>query len=149
MLLLTAVAVCGCGLAGSGCQSTGDKSAGHFAAVEIRGNTPGQIGAMTGTVFQEHGFKETEPGFDRLVFEKPGSKMNNLAYGGWMGETPVWVRVKVSVVPIAEASFRLQCRAYLVQDKGSPIEEEKRIGNMHRGQYQKMLEEVAGRLKPK
>jgi len=103
---------------------------------------------MTATVFQEHGFKATEPGFDHLVFEKKGSTMNEIAYGGWMGETPVWVRVKLSVVPVAEGTCRLQCDAYLVQDKGSPIEEEKRIGSMHRGQYRKLLEEVARRLNP-
>ena len=151
MLLAGAVALGFCGLAGWGCRSTenpANPAGAQFAAVEIHGNTPGQISAMTKEVFEKHGFKTTETRIDRLVFEKPGSKMDNFAYGSWMSDNPVWLRIKVAIVPIAEAACRLQCNAYLVQDKGRALEEEDRMKHLHSGEYQKLLEEVAQRLNP-
>jgi hypothetical protein len=70
--------------------------------------------------------------------------MDNVAYGGWLGS--VWVRVKVSATPVAETVCRLQCNAYFVQDKGSALEEEQKMKHAHRGEYQKLLEEVKQRL---
>ena len=142
-----ACALCLLGFGGVGCRSAGPSSAKPFASVEIKGNTPGQIHDVAVEVFREHGYKLAKPGLTRLVFERQGSTMDNLAYGNWIGDTPVWVRVKASIVPVAEAVFRLQCEAFLVRDAGSPIiEEEIKISHLRSGPYQKILDEVARRF---
>ena len=133
------------GLAGAGCHSAKPGAANGFASVEITGNTPGQISAVAVEVFEAHGFKTTRRGIDNLVFERKGTTMDNVAYGGWMGS--VWVRVKVSAAPVAETVCRLKCSAYFVQDKGSALEEEQLMKHAHRSEYQKLLEEVKQRLK--
>lgn len=130
----------------AGCSSPEQGSSSGFAAVTIKGNTPGQISEAAIAVFTEAGYAVVVPGRTRLVFEKEGSSMNNLAYGSWMGETPVWVRVRASVVPAGEATHRLECRAWMVRDHGSHLEEEVKASPMARGAYQKLLEEVARRL---
>ncbi len=132
---------------GGGCRSTPEPEAGGFASVLIGGNTPGQIGAMAIDMFNAHGYLAVESGQTHLVFEKKGSSLSNLAYGSWLGDTPVWMRVKVAIVPVAEATFRLQCQAYRVQDRGGALEEEVKIGRLHSHPYQKLLEEVAGRFR--
>jgi len=104
---------------------------------------------MTAQVFQEHGFQPVETGVDHLVLERKASEMDNLTYGGWAGDTPLWVRVKLSVMTVVERTCRLECKAYFVEDKGSVIEKEVPVKRLHRGDYQKFLEEVAGRLTPK
>jgi hypothetical protein len=135
-------------LLNSGCRSTPKSKAHGFASVIINGNTPGQISAVAAEVFRAHGYKAAEVGRTALVFEKKGTSLSNLAYGSWLGDTPIWERVKVTIVPVAEMAFRLQCQAYRVQDKGGAIEEEVKIGSLHAHPYQKLLEEVAARFQP-
>jgi hypothetical protein len=130
----------------AGCSSPEQGSSSGFAAVTIKGNTPGQISEAAIAVFTEAGYRVVVPGRTRLVFEKEGSSMNNLAYGSWMDETPVWVRVRASILPAGEATHRLECRAWMVRDHGSRLEDEVKVSPMARGTYQKLLEEVARRL---
>ncbi|HWH71456.1 MAG TPA: hypothetical protein VNT26_18920, partial [Candidatus Sulfotelmatobacter sp.] len=136
---------------GAGCKSSSPvvdtHAAAPFAAVEIRGNTPGQISKMAEAVFREHGYLVIRADLTSLVFEKKGSKLSNFAYGNWMSDSSVWVRVKASIVPVAEAEYRLQCTAYDVQDRGVAIEEESKMSHLRSRPYQQLLEEVARRLK--
>jgi hypothetical protein len=117
----------------------------RLAAVELKGNTPGQIAEATIEVFRANGYKAFMKNFTNLVFEKKASRMDDIAYGDWMGDEPMWVRVKASILPIGEARFRLQCNAFLVRDKNGSTEEELRV-KYRSGPYQKLLNEVARRL---
>jgi hypothetical protein len=134
-------------LLSAGC-ATRDKPD-YIAAVEIHGNTPGQIAAVTEAVFAENGYKLAGGSATKPVFEKPGSGMNKFAYGDWVGDTEVWVRVKVSITPVEEAVWRIDCRPFLVKDKGRSMEEEIKVSSVHHKPYQKLLDDIAARLKPK
>jgi hypothetical protein len=135
-----------CGLIGSGCRTAGKQSSGGFASVVIEGNTPGQIRHVTIEVFSDHGYKIADERATNPVFEKKGSRIDNAAYGNWTG-SPVWIRVRVSIVPAGEATFRLQCKAVLLRDRGQPaFEEEIKLRNFQAGPYRKLLDEVAARL---
>ena len=129
-----------------GCQSDKHAISGKFAAVLLSGNTPGQIRNAAVTVFLDNGYKVRQTDPNAMVFEKQGSRMNNFAYGNWVGDTPIWVRVKSSVVPVGDMRCRLECTAYLVRDIAGASEEELPVNSLHKGPYQKMLEEVAKRL---
>ncbi len=136
------MAICLGGFLIAGCRS--DKSASSsFAWVVIRGNTPGQIENVAQEVFVENGYKKVASRPGTLVFERKGSAMDDVAYGGWTGH--VWVRVKAAVVPVGEAAFRLECTAYRVEDKGMSTEEETKLWRSH--PYQKLLDQVARQLK--
>jgi hypothetical protein len=135
-----------CVLAGNGCQSSDKPGSASFASVTISGNTPGQIRDTAIEVFHDDGYKVARREPTRMVFEKEGTGMNNFAYGSWLGDTPVWVRVKASIEPAGEMTFRLQCTAYMVRDIGGSTEEEIKVSGLHRGAYQKLLDEVANRL---
>ena len=126
-----------------GCRSTQATDSGGFASVIIPGNTPGQIRDAAVEVFGSHGYSAARKDPSKLVFEKEGSGMNNFAYGNWLSDSKVWIRVKAAVVPVGEMSARLECRAYLVRDRASATEEELPVSRLHRGQYQKLLDEVA------
>lgn len=121
----------------------------YMASVEIQGNTPGQIAAMAEKVFTENGYHAAGTAGGRMLFEKTGSGMNKFAYGDWVGDTQVWIRVKLHIASIGEARFRLECVPVLVKDKGGSTEEEIKISSMHHRPYQKLLDDVAARLKPK
>ncbi len=126
----------------AGCQS--DKtSSGSSDGVVIQGNTPGQIRVAAEEVCREHGFVVARPGSELVVVEKPGSRMNNIAYGNWVDKKGVWLRLKLTVSQVGEARHRLECQAFLVRDRGGSTEEEIRTRNRP---YQSLLEEVAARL---
>lgn len=143
--LLQVVAIL-CSFGGAGCRSTDEPVSASFASVLLSGNTPGQIRDATVAVFVDNGYKARQTGPDAMVFEKEGSRMSNFAYGSWLGDSPVWIRVKASAVPTGEMKCRLSCTAYLVRDIGSAAEEELPVSHLHRGPYQKLLDEVARRL---
>jgi hypothetical protein len=146
LLISILCALCLYGLLGAGCKSTDKPESARFASVEIRGNTPGQIRDVVVAVFQEHGYILARTGMTKFVFEQKGSSWNNLAYGNWIGDTPIWIRVKVAVVPVVEATYRIECHAFMLRGRGESTEEEIRITGLHSGPYQKLLDEVAGRL---
>jgi hypothetical protein len=129
----------------TGCHSTEPPGGTHFASVEIRGNTPGQISEAAVEVFKADGYELAHGGPTHMVFERKASAMSNLAYGNWL-DTAVWERVKASIVPVSEATFRLQCQAYMVRDRGGTTEEELKLSGMHSSSYQKLLDKVAKQL---
>jgi hypothetical protein len=131
----------------TGC-ATAEKHA-YIASVEIQGNTPGQITAMAEKVFVDNGYRPAQNAGGKPWFEKAGSGMNKFAYGDWVGDTQVWVRVKLNIASIGEARYRLECTPALVKDRGGSTEEEIKISSMHHRPYQKLLDEVAARLNPK
>ena len=148
LAIFVLLVVCLAGLIASGCRSARKPASARFAAVELQGNTPGQIRKVAAEVFRTNGYKVVTTGLTNLIFEKEGTTMNNVAYGNWMGGTPVWVRVKGEIVPVSEGIFRLQCHAYMVRDKGSAaFEEETQLSNFRRRPYQRLLDQVAMRLK--
>ena len=131
-------------LAGTvGCRSTQPTDSGGFASVVIPGNTPGQIRDVAVEVFRNHGYSAEKKDPGNLIFEKEGSGMNNFAYGNWLTDSKVWIRVKAAIVPVGEMTARLECRAYIVRDRAGSTEEELPVSRLHSGQYQKLLNEVA------
>ncbi|HOX59155.1 MAG TPA: hypothetical protein P5205_18380 [Candidatus Paceibacterota bacterium] len=133
---------------GTGCSSTKTAKSAHFASVEIRGQPPERVSDVTSEVFHDHGYKVTRRTWASLCFEKEGTAMNNLAYGNWMGQR-VWVRVRVSVGEALPGTCQLKCEAFFLRNRGEPLEEEIRIGKLHKGQYQELLNEVATRISGK
>lgn len=136
--------ICLAASGGLGCHSASQTEPAHFASVEIHGNTPGQIRSVATEVFRENGYITARSESETMIFEKKGSKWDNLAYGDWMGS--VWVRVEASLVPVAEATFRLQCRAYFVEDRGETTETDVKMAHLRKRPFQDMLEEIARRL---
>ena len=100
---------------------------------------------MVADVFQDNGYDLMPASAEAQVFEKKATALNNFAYGNWM-DTAVWVRVRVSVVPVVDQVWRVQCHAYLLRDRGETTEEEIKIGNLRSHPYQKLLEQVQKRL---
>jgi hypothetical protein len=140
------MAVCLGGFSAAGCRTAGNSPGSRFAWVVIRGNTPGQIENVTREVFVENGYLSATSRSNTMVFERKGSALDEVAYGGLINQA-VWVKVTADVVPVGEAAFRLECNAYRVEDKGTPTEEETRLWRSH--PYQKLLDQVATRLKNK
>jgi hypothetical protein len=138
------------GLAGAaviGCKSVDKPASARFASVRILDHTPEQIRAATAVVFQQDGYTAVDVHHAEMVFEKTASGWDRLAYGNWIDDAPVTVRVRVSVVPVSNGVFDLRCEAFSVRHKGeATYEEEVRLKNNRSEPYQALLEKVLGRL---
>ena len=137
-------------LGGSGCRSTGEAGNGRFASVKIQNRNTDVIIATAAAVFREDGYQAYSSG-QGVVFEKVGSRANTLAWDGIVNAqagAQTHVRVRAEVEDLGNGTRRLQCQAYMVSGAGDAFfEEEHRVPNYRSGSYQKLLNEVAQRLK--
>ena len=130
----------------TGCSSMEKPGSGAFASVVISGHTTEQIRAAALLEFEQDGYIPADIKSPQMVFEKEGSRWDQVAYGGWMTKN-VWIRVRVWLVPAANDMQRLQCQAYRVRDKGEPLESDPAA--LRHGQnkpYQALLDRIAARL---
>lgn len=137
-------------LAGAGCGATKPSGA-SFASVTIKGHTPEEIARVTAQVFQEDGYIGGSMPGHPMVFQKEGSRMTDIAYGGvadsYYGEKTA-IRVKVDLVSLGGDTHRLQCQAFVVRDAGQGFfEEEQKLANIRSGPYQSLLNKVVKQLK--
>jgi hypothetical protein len=135
----------------TGCSSMGKPASASFASVQLSGKSAKEIRDTTTAVFREEGFSVFIADSGQLVFDREGSRANTLARNGLVaaqaGAVTV-VRVRADVVELAPATHRLQCQAYMVTDADDAFfEQEDRLANFRSGPYQKLLDEVARRLK--
>ncbi|MEI6785006.1 MAG: hypothetical protein WCQ21_29255 [Verrucomicrobiota bacterium] len=130
-----------------GCSSMDKPASASFASVRIQGHTAEQIRGATVVVFQQDGYVAANVSGAEMVFEKEGSRWDQIAYGSWVNEAPVWIRVRVSMVSLSADLFRLQCQAYKVRNKGDPLAEDQIvIRNRNSKPYQTLLDKVLGQL---
>jgi hypothetical protein len=138
------------GLLSAGCH-LGQPGSASFASVVIKQHSIADIQAATAQVFQEDGYTAYTTGSGQLVFEKEGTRANNLAYNGLIGThygAQTLVRVRTEIVDLGGGTHRLQCQTYMVRNAGdSFFEDETRLSNMRSGSYQDLLDKVAKRLK--
>ena len=140
------------GLAAGGlaCHSTKPGSA-SFASVTIHNRSLPEVQQATLLVFREDGYAGAPIGVDGMIFEKEGSRLNDIAYNGVVGThygQRSAIRVKSQIVDLGGNSWRLQCQAFTVRDAGdSFFAEEIPMTNIRSGPYQVLLNKVASRLK--
>jgi hypothetical protein len=136
----------------AGCSSMNKPSSDSFASVVITNTTAVAICKTTCQVFREAEYRVAmeSPKDRKLVFEKEGTRGQNLAYNGIWGAQNgqvVLERVKAKIYERGDGSFRLSCEAFVIPDATSITpEHEIRVGNMRSGPYQKLLDDVASRL---
>ena len=140
-----------CGIFFSGCASSKPASA-SFASVVIPNQSVETIQDTTMLVFGEAGYKANRVANGSMIFEMEGSRGDQILYGGLGGAQyngAITVRVKAEIVDLmGQDAHRLQCQAYMVRHAGEGIFEDKtRMANFRGGPYQKLLDEVATKLK--
>lgn len=118
-----------------------------FASVVIQNRTSTDIQATMVSVFTANGYQTMANAADELVFEKEGTRANEIAHGGWIDDTGVRERVRARIFRQAPGQYRLQCQAFMVRHASDPVlQDEVRLKNFRARPYQRLLDEVAGRL---
>jgi hypothetical protein len=144
--LLWALLLIAAGAGLTGCSSLDKSGAGAFASVQISGHTREQVRGAVLLEFEQDGYAPADMKRDEMVFEKEGTRWDEVAYGGWLDKN-IWVRVSVSLVPLSDGAYRLQCQAFKVRDKGAPTQEDPVPLRKNKNKpYQAVLDKVAARL---
>jgi hypothetical protein len=134
-------------LGGGGCQSLTAPSSASFASVKIGGQTVEQVQATALKVFQDEGYRAAASS-DGLLFEREGSRWEEIAQGSNIDNRKVINRVRAQIVDLGGGVCRLQCTAYVVRDAGTGVEDEIKLPPWKSGYYQNLLDKVPQRLSP-
>jgi hypothetical protein len=138
-------------LAGAGCGSLSGPNSASFASVTIQKKSPEAIAAATSQVFGDDGYRGGMTPSGEMVFEKEASRATSFAREGFVdtyyGGTTI-NRVRVQLVPLANGSYRLQCKAYMVTGGSDTFfQDEVPISNLRSGHYKLLLSKVKSQLK--
>lgn len=135
---------------GTGCR-LGKPASASFASVKIAGHSPQQIQEAAAKVFREDGYAVLAGGNGQMVFQKEGTRANNIGQNGLVGSyygEQTAIRVVAELIDLGEDSFRLQCQAYMVRNPGdSFFEDTHPLTNVRRMPYQRLLNKVASEVK--
>lgn len=131
---------------GGGCASSHSTGAKSRAALTIKGHPIADIILTTRQVFEDHDFQFMSAANDQMVFDRPGTRMEQVSYGSFGSEGLV-IRVKVDLQELAEDQMYLRCDVFSVRDPGAAVlEDETRLVLARVKPYQELLEEVQARL---
>lgn len=137
------------GLVVTGCQSPHGQNAGSssLASVMITGKSADEIQKATIAVFTADYYRLAGVNGNMMVFEKAGSRANDLAYGGLLGQQPVTVRVKVILEVLSPTTDLLKLDAFMVTNAADSFyAEEIPVHKPHRRPYQDYLDKIKKRL---
>jgi hypothetical protein len=97
-------------------------------------------------VFAEHDFVRSGARGTRLMYEKPGSTLDFLAWGGLTTDEKLMVRAAVTIHELGVDAFEVDCQPYIVTNAGGHMEEARKVSRLQSGKYQKILDEVKRRV---
>jgi hypothetical protein len=130
-----------------GCQSARQPGSMSHASIQVKGRSLEDIRQTTTAVFREAGYSLVATSQEEMVFDRPGSRRDAAKWGGWSAEG-VTMRVKAGVSKMTDGSYLLEAEAYAVQNSDDEFfRTERRNILLNRRPYQKLLDEVARRMK--
>jgi hypothetical protein len=137
-LFIAYTAVIGC----AGREITQGRAKG-MAWVDISGKTPEQVAAAAKKVFIDDGYELIEHNGPELVFEKPGSRMQDFSYGGLLGQEGVWVKAVLKITPKDNDICWVSCDAYMVKNRDDDFfRNETKVLKLFGREYQRLLNRV-------
>lgn len=142
LLLLAAVYI-----GATGCQSFKSSAPDYLTSVTITNRPMLDVTNTTMTVFITHGFTggPTAPG--QFIFRRPGSAMDQVAYGSYVVKQAVIVKTQVTVQQMTPNSILIGCNAWLVKSENDPVLEESfPVRAMRKGPYEELLQEIQKQL---
>jgi len=145
---LMAVALAGAlGLCATGCQSFNGPPPGNLASVTITNKAMADVATATAAVFAVHGFKGGQTGPGQFTYNRLGSRINNLAYGSYMFEEAVTVKVQVTLQQLTPNSILVGCKAWLVEaDNDSVFEDSHKVRPIRKWPYDQLLKDIQTQL---
>jgi hypothetical protein len=135
----------------AGCKSLDKPASAGFASVVIYNQSLAKIHEAANTVFANNGYKSVRLDNGGQVYEKEATKGEQIAYAGFVGahegERTI-VRVRMGIQPAGANACLLDCKAWVVTNPGSFVNEESyALFGFQSGPYQDLLNAIRDNLK--
>jgi len=131
------------GLGAAGCQSFDDSSPGSLASVQIVNQPMAAVQAAVTNVFTAHAFVGGLSATNQFTYSRPGTSLDKLAYGSYLFDRPITVKVIVTARQQTPDLIRLGCQAWVVEADNDPVFQELHpIYSFSKGPYEDLLKEV-------
>ena len=131
----------------AGCQSFKSTGPGYLTSVTITNRPMADVNNATVTVFTTHGFTGGPIGSGQFIFRRPGSAMDQAAYGSYVVQQAVTVKTQVTVQQMTPDSILIGCNSWLVKSENDPtFEESFPVRSMRKGPYEELLKEIQKQL---
>jgi len=131
----------------TGCQSFSDVPSGKLASITITNQSMANVADATAAVFASHGFNggQTAPG--QYTYTRPGSRTDNLAYGSFMFDEMVTIKVVVVTKQLTPGSIFVGCNAWLVEADNDPVfEDAHKVRQLRKWPYEQLLKDIQTQL---
>jgi hypothetical protein len=99
----------------TGCQSLNNSSPATMASVTITNQSMASVGQAIAGVFASKGYEGGQTSSGQFNYNRLGSRINNLAYGTYMFEETITVKVQVNVSQTSPNTILIGCQAWLVE----------------------------------
>jgi len=114
-----------------------------LAAVTITNRPMADVKTAVTNVFVARMFQGGQSGTNQFTFRRPASSMDNLAYGSYMFEQTVTVKVVVTTRQQTPDVIIVGCNAWLVKAENEPVfQEDHPVRSLGKGPYEELLKEI-------
>lgn len=121
------------------------QKSGSVPRVTIEGVYREQVISACTEVLREHDYRFSKSRGSVYLYEKPGTTMDFLAWGGFSSDQEVVIRLAVSIRELGNAQ-EVEAQPFIVLRPGEHMEEARKISRLKTGKYQKLLDEVKDRV---
>ena len=134
-------------LGATGCQTFNGPPPGNLATVTITNRPMADVANATAAVFATHGFEGGQIGPGQFTYNRLGTRMNNLAYGSYMFEEVVTVKVQVTLQQETSNAILVGCKAWLVEAENDPVfEDDHKVRPIRKWPYEQLLKDIQRQL---
>jgi len=142
LAMVSILLVTGCATFKEGMGATSETVSAHMGM---------EVETTVGAVFEGHGYSQMSSEKGTLIFERPGSKTDEMLYGDF-SDSKMTDRVRVVIEPIDASHFRITCVGYAVKqatghfEGDTSMDDPVRRFQLFSSQFAQMLREVKTRL---
>jgi hypothetical protein len=145
--LMAAALVGVLGLCVTGCQSFSSLPPDNLTSVTITNQPMANIANAMAAVFAVHGFSGGQTGANQFTYTRLGSRSDNLAYGSYMFDEMVTIKVVVMTRQLTTNSILVGCNAWLVEaDKDPVFEDDHKVRQLRKWPYEQLLKDIQTQL---
>jgi hypothetical protein len=130
-------------LGAAGCESFSSAPSGDLASVTISNRPMSEVQTAITNVFVARMFSGGKSGTNQFTYKRAGSSMDNLAYGSYMFDHPVTLKVVVTTRQQTPDLIVVGCNAWLVEAENDPVFQENHpVHSLRKGPYEELLKEI-------
>ena len=131
------------GLCVIGCESFSNVPSGKLVSITITNQPMANVVQATTAVFATHGFSGGQTGANQFTFTCPGSRSDNLAYGSYMFDEVVTVKVMVITKQLTTNSIYVGCNAWLIESANDPVfQDDHKVRMLRKWPYEQLLKDI-------